>query len=241
MKKGVALLALAFLAAACGRTQSVGEQPVVTEVNQSLDANEMETDAGVMSPLEEEEYRTYFSAKAGSEYKFAQTVWNECADKPTGNYTGAACAKSRGMSVMLKTFIQSHMHKCIDQGLAAQGGGKVSSYHIVHAGIFADPRHSPRSLHAENRAIDIKSLQLKLTNGTSRTLVYEGTPNRAFYKAFRNCWGEIVHTYNGCPYASGVVGYTGSIGWENKDHQHHMHTSIPYCVGSSYGDYYYQR
>ena len=96
--------------------------------------------------------------------------------------------------------MNEHMYKCVNKGLEAQGGGTVDELHIVHAGIYADPSHSPRSLHAENRAIDIKALKITLKSGEVRNLVYSGTTNRTFYKAFRNCWGEIIRTYNGCPY-----------------------------------------
>ncbi len=35
--------------------------------------------------------------------------------------------------------------------------------------------------------------------------------------------------------------YNGSIGWEDSNHQHHMHTSVPYCANRHYGDYCYRR
>ncbi|MCC6137451.1 MAG: hypothetical protein IT287_02380, partial [Bdellovibrionaceae bacterium] len=201
-----------------------------------------ESDEHVMTPEQELEYLTSFEAMGkATTFKFAQTTWKECTDPITGNYYGYKCASSRNISEILKKFMFTHMYKCVNKGLAAHGGGTVASYHVEHAGIFGDPRHSPRSMHAENRAVDIKSLTVKLTSGVSKKFVYEGTTNRAFYTAFRSCWGDIVRTYNGCPLYKGVAMYTGSIGWENKDHQHHMHTSVPYCINGSYGPYYYQK
>ncbi len=232
---------LAFVAVACGRApSSVGEMPVGTDSAQDNDHSQMETDRHVLSPLQEEEYLLRFNGKA-SDFRFAQTTWDECDDTVTGNYSGFKCARSRNISVMLKTFMDTHMYKCVNAGLAAQGGGTVSEFHVVHAGILGDRDHSPKSLHAENRAIDIKSLKVKLTSGASKEYVYAGTRNRAFYQAFRTCWGNVVRTYNGCPYVSGGVSQTGSIGWENEDHQHHLHTSIPYCVAGRYGAGYYER
>ena len=231
---------LAMTAVACGRSNQVGEMPVASSAAQDNDKSTMETDAHVLNPNEEAEYSLRFNGKATT-YRFAQTIWNECDDTVTGNYNGYNCARGRNISTMLKTFMDTHLYKCVDAGLAAQGGGKVSEFHIIHNGITGDRDHSPRSLHAENRAIDIKSLKVKLTSGASREYVYAGTANREFYKAFRKCWGTVVHKNNGCPYVSGGVSQTGSIGWENADHQHHLHTSIPYCVAGDYGSGYYER
>jgi hypothetical protein len=236
--KSLLVALLAISAIACSRQNTLGELPVATSAQQDADSSTMETDAHVLNP--NQEATTPYNGKATT-YKFAQTIWNECDDVVTANYNGYKCAQSRNISSMLKSFIDKHMYKCVDAGLAAQGGGKTSEFHIVHNGITGDPEHSPKSLHAENRAIDIKTIKVKLTSGSQKEFVYEGTTNREFYKAFRKCWGTVVATYNGCPYVSGGVSQTGSIGWENADHQHHLHTSIPYCVAGDYGSGYYER
>ena len=165
-----------------------------------------------------------------------QTTWAECTDNVSGNYDVYACAKSRGISVILDSFLQERLMKCVDEGMVAQTGpGKTKSLHITHAGVTADPRHSPNSLHSYNRAIDIKVLKATLDNGTVRTYTYAKTGNRTFYTALRKCWGKTVNQYNGCPLYNGNSMLTGSIGWENADHGRHMHLSVPYCHSGGYG------
>lgn len=245
MKFIMLIIATLFLVS-CGNNQNPVTQTVSSSMNQDspqADFSSDETDEAVLTPEQELEYFSSLEVFGKAlTYRFAQTTWNECSDWVTGNYYGYNCVRSRGISVILKKFIDAHMYKCVNRGLAAQGGGTVSEFHIVHAGIFGDPRHSPRSLHAENRAIDIKSLEVLLTNGTTRNIVYAGAQNREFFKAFRSCWGDIVRTYNGCPTYNGVLMYTGSIGWEDSNHQRHLHTSVPYCLSNkTYGPYYYRR
>lgn len=236
---------VALVLISCGRSQEadlVAQEAALQQVDPTYDVDATDEDTHVMTPQEELDYITNFEALGkASTFRFSQTSWNECEDSFTGNYLTSNCSKGRRISNILKTFISSHMYKCINKGLEAQGGGQVADYHIVHAGIFGDPRHSPRSLHAENRAIDIKSFEVQLTNGSVKAFTFSGTKDRSFFTAFRSCWGEIVNTYNGCPIYNGVKIYTGSIGWEDKNHQHHMHTSVPYCLRGSYGAYYYRR
>lgn len=170
---------------------------------------------------------------------FPQTHWNECSDRVTGNYSDIACARARGISVILDEYLQDRLIACVDKGLEAQGGGTAEAIHINHAGITADSNHSPRSLHSVNRAIDIKSIKVQLTNDTDKEFKYSLASNRPFYKAMRKCWGNVVHTVNGCPLYRGDASLTGSIGWEDRDHGRHMHLSVPYCVGGNYGSYYW--
>lgn len=199
----------------------------------------------IITPEEEQDYNnsfwSIFSNQPSIQYRFQQTTWGECSEAITGNFSGYACSDKRAISVILKKFLGEGLYQCINKGLAATGGGTVADLHVVHNGITGDARHSPKSLHAENRAIDVVSLQMKLHDGRVKDLVYQGTTNRIFYTAFRKCWGEFVHNRNGCPYASGTVMYTGSIGWENANHQHHLHLSVPYCTGGRYNSAYYQR
>lgn len=199
-----------------------------------------------MIPPEEEPFYldsfwSIFSNTPAVRYRFQQTSWGECSEAISGNFSGYKCSENRAISVILKNFIGQGIYTCINKGLAATGGGTVADLHIVHNGITGDARHSPRSLHAENRAIDIKTLQVKLHDGRTKDLVYEGTTHRTFYTAFRKCWGEIVNKKNGCPYVSQGVMYTGSIGWENANHRHHLHLSVPYCTGGRYNSAFYQR
>jgi hypothetical protein len=236
------VLSLAGFLVSCGNNNGESLQ-AVKGLEHIESSEELDSDQGVMTPDDEAEYeKTYFpgSSKAFT-YKFAQTSWKECVDVVTGNYYGYKCATSRGISVILKKFMDEHMYKCVDAGLTAQGGGQSADFHIVHAGIKGDPRHSPKSMHAENRAIDIKSIEVKLTSGAVKNFVFDGSGSTAFFGAFRSCWGKVVNQFNGCPLYKGKANLTATIGKENADHQHHMHTSVPYCVNGKYGPYYYQK
>lgn len=195
----------------------------------------------VLSHEAEQLYRTTLLRDKSTKARFAQTSWKECTDDPSGNYSGIQCASARGISVILKSFLQNFIYQCVDEGLKAQGGGAADEVHIIHDGIQGDRNHSPRSLHAEARAIDIRSFEITLASGTTRTIPFAGTANRTFYRAFRTCWGRVVNRENGCPFISGNPERTGSIGWEDANHQSHMHTSVPYCVNGRYGSGFFQR
>lgn len=238
----ILVLGLVVFTFACGQNPAESTKGVSLLVADE-NADAIDSDESVLSPEQEEEYfKTYFpGAEKARAFKFSQTTWKECVDVVTGNYYGFNCANSRGISTILKRFMDEHMYKCVDAGLAAQGGGQTADFHIVHAGILGDAKHSPKSMHAENRAIDIKSFEVKTTSGSVKNFVYEGTTNRSFFKAFRKCWGDIVHKYNTCPYYKSDAGLTGSIGWEDSNHQRHMHTSVPYCISGQYGPFYYRK
>lgn len=212
---------------------------------QLIEPGEAEQHEHVLTPEEEKEfYETYFSKDSDlfiQRFRFPQTHWLECTDEITGNYYGYNCASRRGISAILYSFMNNYIYQCIDAGLAAQGGGQVAELHIVHAGILGDRNHSPRSLHAENRAIDIKAFDMKLTSGAVKKFTFADSNHRPFFRAFRDCWGRVVNAHNGCPFYAGDPSRTGSIGWEDRNHQTHMHTSVPYCVNGRYGSGYYQR
>ncbi len=240
--KRILALSLVLLTVSCGQN-SAESMKYADQITQDTGSDEVDTDEGVFTPEQEEEFlKTHIpgTSKARA-FKFAQTKWLECDDYFTGNYYGFNCTNKRVMAVILKDFLDDYSYKCVNEALTAQGGGQVADLHIVHVGISGDPNHSPKSMHAENRAIDIKSMEVKLTSGQVKNFVYEGTTNRNFYTAFRKCWGKVVHDFNGCPYYKESSLLTGSIGWENENHQRHMHMSVPYCVNGAYSSYYYKK
>lgn len=200
--------------------------------------------AHTLSP--EEEVRFYEEARRKGNFeilnfRFPQTSWRECTDTVTGNYTNYNCANRRQISEILKDYMDNHMPSCVQEGMDAVGLGQLDQLHIIHDGILGDRRHSPRSMHAENRAIDIRAFRITTYDSREITLNFKDRGNRDFYRAFRKCWGNVVKVNNDCPLYGGNLERTGSIGWEDKNHQNHMHTSVPYCVNGSYGSYYYRR
>lgn len=199
---------------------------------------EIEDGSSVLSPEQEEQYSEdmqYFRKM------FPQTTWKECTDYITGNYSGYNCSNRRGISVILKSFMDTHFLTCTNEALKNFNGKTAIDLHVQHDGIQGDARHSPRSLHAEARAVDVDSMVVTYSGGVSERLSFKGTKHQAFYNSFRSCWGEKVRTHNGCPIAGGSISKTGSIGKEDRNHQNHLHVSVPYCVSGRYSSSFFQR
>lgn len=200
--------------------------------------DEVDSDSSVLSPEHAEKYlddMQYFRKL------FPQTLWNECSDYVTGNYSGYKCSTRRGISVILKDFMEDHFLTCTNEALKSFNGKTATDLHVIHDGIQGDANHSPRSLHAEARAIDVDSMIITYGNGSSEKVTFKGSNHASFFKSFRSCWGSKVSKLNGCPIVSGGVGQTGSIGKEDRNHQNHVHISVPYCVSGKYGSGFFQR
>lgn len=200
------------------------------------DVHEMEDGSSVLS-FEEE--LLYYQSQ-DFDWK-SNTKWRECQDYVTGNYSGFRCSNNRGISVILKNFMQDHFLKCTNQGLKGYNGKTAADLHITHDGIQGDANHSSRSLHAAARAIDIDSMVITYSNGTSERLSYGKKNHRIFFENFRSCWGQVVRRHNNCPYYRNNPRLTGSIGHEDANHQRHVHISVPHCVGGQYSGRYFSR
>ncbi len=193
----------------------------------------------VFTPEEEAEWNQLISPLG---FRFPQTKWRECQDHIMGNYTGFNCTNRRNISVILKDYLLRNIETCSEEALKAIGvSQRVVDTHITHVGIQGDPNHSPRSLHSESRAIDIKSIELALRNRTSRKFTFSRASNDPFYNSFRQCWGRKINRENGCPLISQSRLLTGSIGKEDPDHRRHLHLSVPYCKNGRYSSNYFRR
>lgn len=239
--KAIMILALLGLGLKSYAESAISFESQIDRVQENTQDNEHEY---VLTP--EEEARYYFEAEQKGDFdalnfKFPQEHWFECEDEITGNFLNYKCASRRQISSILNEYVQKHISGCVQEALDSVDGGTIEKLHIVHDGILGDKRHSPRSLHAENRAIDIRIFDIRTTDGKRKKYVYEDKKNRDFFMTFRTCWGHVVNENNGCPIYADSPHRTGSIGWEDKNHQHHMHTSVPYCVNGEYGSYFYQR
>lgn len=208
------------------------------------DPADQDTHEFVLTPDQEQE----FWREVGDEshfiqirFRFPQTDWYECTDQVTGNFRGYNCVRRRQVSSILKDFMDDHMVRCVDESLQSHNMGELDELHLIHLGVLGDPRHSPRSLHAENRAIDIHTMRVVFTNGERRDFVFGNAQKRSFFTSFRQCWGRALVEHNDCPYYSGQALLTGSIGWEDRNHQSHMHTSVPYCINGRYAGNYFRR
>lgn len=220
---------------------------VSANVNITYERSNHETQrphAHVLTPEEEKAYFREIETKQDFhllDFRFAQTKWYECSDPITGNFSNYGCTDRRGIAVILKRFMDDYFPQCVQSALNRINGGELKQLHIIHNGILGDRRHSPRSLHAENRAIDIQSFRVSTYNKGTRTYSFSNSKNDPFYREFRSCWGRSVHKNNGCPQYAGSFRRTGSIGKEDRNHQHHLHTSVPYCYRGDYGRGYYKR
>lgn len=183
------------------------------------------------TPEQEEEYFRKF----GQDNRKALNgnKWNECRKPVSGNYGAYKCSSRRKIHNILLEFMHDHLGDCVEQAASSQGV-RLQDFHIVHKGIYADARHSPRSLHAAGRAIDIKSIVITKTNRKKVTYNFQSSSSNSFYNSLRSCWGKVVKRYNSCPTFGGRHDRTGSIGKEHSKHKHHMHLSVPKCARGSY-------
>ncbi|MEC7277178.1 MAG: hypothetical protein VXV96_12740 [Bdellovibrionota bacterium] len=195
--------------------------------------------AAPFTPEQEEEYfETHFDSRRKA--AFPTRNWNECANRVvTGNYLNYRCTRQRNVSNILFNFMMENFDRCVDKA-ADSIGLQMRDFHIVHKGIFGDANHSPRSLHTPGRAIDIADIVVT-TNSKKVKINFRSDGRGTFYKTFRQCWGQAVISKNNCPAYKGQSGLTGSIGKENKNHQRHLHVSVPYCIGGKHAGNYFWR
>lgn len=217
---------------------SIGAEAQTTQkiFDESLQAQE--TDESVYSP---EEANQYMLENENLRSFFPQTKWRECNDSITGNYSGFNCSNNRGISEILDVFKKRNFFYCVNEALEHVGKPEAIDLHVTHDGIQGDANHSPRSLHAEARAIDVDSFVVYYSSSSSERISFKPAANNAFFAKFRSCWGEAVNQQNGCPLISGRYDLTGSIGKEDRNHQNHMHVSIPYCINGNYSSKYFRR
>lgn len=176
--------------------------------------------------------------------KEEQVYWNECSGNPTANYHSDGvlqpkkCSKRRKMSREFFQFFEENFSACTIESLAkVRGKGEadaIERIHFSHRGVAGDTRHSNRSLHSINRAIDIAKIHI-VSNG--RNIVFDAKKqhsgdDKVFYKQFRHCWDRSITQYQGN--CSGSSYPVGSIGYEDRQHREHVHTSLPKCNSNYY-------
>jgi hypothetical protein len=178
-------------------------------------------------------------------FQFQQTLWDECDDEITGNFEDSSitltCSNRRAISVILQSFLFNHLSKCVNTGLVSIGAPSARFIHISHMGITADPLHSPRSLHSERRAIDLRVLRVEFQNGQQAHFAYGDLAHHQFFENVRQCWGNSLIQFNQCPPFDGARNRTGSIGREDGNHQNHLHISVPYCINGNYAGNFFRR
>jgi len=177
-------------------------------------------------------YRVLMDNPGSPDRLFFDVIWNECDGNVTGNYVGYKCSRKRGMSDEFAAYLKANILSCVNAGLANVGGGRATRVHIVHDGTIADEKHSSKSLHAAGRAVDVRVMKVTTTNGRTTDYVFQeasrrsGTASRKYFEGLRSCWNRL-QMQRKCPRRGG--GPTGTIGWEDRRHQHHLHLSMPFC------------
>lgn len=158
---------------------------------------------------------------------------------------GPRCDKALAMNKALADAINTYLPECINRSAnAVFGYGKLttelgaSGNHIYHHGCVGDARHQKTgSWHNEGLAIDLTGLKVG-----GMTLKYEdATKNKGakvdrFFGHLRKCWSDKVKAHHSSCRKTGKKGRaeSGSIGYEDKKHQHHLHLSLP-CATYSNG------
>ena len=176
-------------------------------------------------------FRVLMPAPTEGDAMAFDVVWKECEGNVTGNFNGYSCTNKRGLSDEYAAYIKVNMLPCVTAGLRAVGGGTATKVHLVHNGTVADQNHSSKSLHAAGRAIDVKTMRVSSSAGDQEFVFHNASRSstsreRKFFQAFRQCWKNLQDKRR-CPSTS--YGMTGTIGWEDRRHQHHLHTSMPFC------------
>lgn len=144
----------------------------------------------------------------------------------------------------LETFLEA-FPQCLDKGLKTIGWDQPLSVVVHSVMIYTHKGRGNRlSLHAPARAVDMKKLELvyadknrdlvvAMANKKNNPFADELTAERKFYETFRRCWDDYLEEKNGCK-AWKKDGYRGSVGWEDGNHQNHLHLSRPYCPSNTH-------
>lgn len=178
--------------------------------------------------------------------------WDEChPDQPLSAFSrwplrdpdtgrNTQCARRRPMSAAYMSFYEQTMPACMNQAARViNPSWEVVHTDMVHLSALRENatvsgRNGRRhSLHAVGRALDVRELHITLANGQRFNVDYMRAmsnprgPERRFFQALRDCW-ERANQNRGCR-SFGNREHRCSLGWEDRNHQDHLHLSMPYC------------
>lgn len=144
------------------------------------------------------------------------------------------------MHPKLVQFLNENFEACVEvAGDRALGHGTLKAdlqkggNELYHDGCIGNEAHRHQkggSWHNDGLAIDIVAIKVG-----SRLFKYEDTVNPkteedrradSFFNHFRRCWSSKVEAYDDSCIARGP-GKSGSVGKEDKRHEHHLHISLP--------------
>lgn len=156
--------------------------------------------------------------------------------RPTEPGPPFGCDNELEMNKGLVDFVNRNMKNCVREGWNAHVASRpeiannpVGKIRIFHEGCMGDARHQTTpSWHNHGLAWDISAIEV---GGTP--IWFMNKENVAFFSAFRQCWGEAVKSFDkSCSASTGksrsrVGKPAGTIGKEDKNHQNHLHISLP--------------
>lgn len=156
--------------------------------------------------------------------------------RPSQPGAPAGCDRELEMNKGLVDFVNRNMENCVREGWNAHTASRpeladnpMGKVRFFHEGCMGDARHQTTpSWHNHGLAWDISAIEI---GGTP--LWFMKGENVAFFSAFRQCWGEAVKSFdNSCSTRTGksrsrASKPAGTIGKEDKNHQNHLHLSLP--------------
>jgi hypothetical protein len=112
---------------------------------------------------------------------------------------------------------------------------------MFHDGVTGDARHRNKggSLHNIERAVDLVKFYVRAANNELYAYSYpnavkaRGSKDGKFFLEFRKCYQSkhIARDARCKMNKAKSGGYVASLGWEDKNHQKHLHISYPFCGG----------
>lgn len=163
---------------------------------------------------------------------------DECAHFGKHNlsmaYLDNKCSRARKIDGQFSEYIKESLPYCLKSALSGIGEKSVQAMKLKHVGILADQNHKSHSIHGQGKALDIKSLEVTRSDGSSFSLefsekaVKKDDSNLKFYRQFRTCWDKRNIQKNGC--RSSNEGYITSSGYDDSEgasHKHHLHVEMP--------------
>ena len=221
----------------CGMTWADDDVIYEVEVEAAVETNTREQMNGFPLSISDE--------VSGSIKGEPQVKWDECKGIKANYDDGKqnTTCKKRTISKEFINFFDDNFAKCVKKASTTFKGEnpeEIQSIKFSHAGIAGDQRHTNRSYHSVNRAMDIKTISF-VQDGKTKTMKVSDqkkSPAKEFFVSFRKCWNDqIINNKSNCPGRSNK----GSIGHEDKNHQHHLHLSLPYCPRTKNGSRYYSK
>jgi Extensin-like protein C-terminus len=126
---------------------------------------------------------------------------------------------------------------CIAEGAKASGIDKpIQSTNVYNADSYSKRKTSSGSrwsLHSTGRAFDIWQIDVMFSDGTTlKTPMTVSSKNKPFYKKFNACWERLIKQKM-AKINSQCQRFDGLINCTDKNHQDHVHLSLPYCPRAS--------